>query len=163
MCEADGAHCQTFSEDLDSLLPPVSPSAVAINPSYETTDADVLVYNTCSIREKAESKVYSALGKQAMKFYHRSHYNNAGDNLKDDRLRFSFKKGATDLKFYECPVKITRVRKTATSGIGFKETAEKGSVYDYFLAKKAGVSGLPAQVRVFVNEKGEISFDLGSL
>lgn len=43
MCEADGAHCQTFSEDLDSLLPPVSPSAVAINPSYETTDADVLV------------------------------------------------------------------------------------------------------------------------
>lgn len=27
--------------------------------------ADVLVYNTCSIREKAETKVYSALGKQA--------------------------------------------------------------------------------------------------
>jgi tRNA-2-methylthio-N6-dimethylallyladenosine synthase len=26
--------------------------------------ADVLVYNTCSIREKAEVKVYSALGKQ---------------------------------------------------------------------------------------------------
>mmetsp|Transcript_21797 Transcript_21797/g.54947 ORF Transcript_21797/g.54947 Transcript_21797/m.54947 type:complete len:240 (+) Transcript_21797:53-772(+) len=28
-------------------------------------DADVLIYNTCSIREKAESKVYSALGRQA--------------------------------------------------------------------------------------------------
>lgn len=27
--------------------------------------ADVLVYNTCSIREKAENKVYSALGPQA--------------------------------------------------------------------------------------------------
>eukprot|EP00195_Chlamydomonas_chlamydogama_P011550 CAMPEP_0202907068 /NCGR_PEP_ID=MMETSP1392-20130828/41192_1 /ASSEMBLY_ACC=CAM_ASM_000868 /TAXON_ID=225041 /ORGANISM="Chlamydomonas chlamydogama, Strain SAG 11-48b" /LENGTH=553 /DNA_ID=CAMNT_0049595811 /DNA_START=24 /DNA_END=1685 /DNA_ORIENTATION=+ len=27
--------------------------------------ADVLIYNTCSIREKAENKVYSALGKQA--------------------------------------------------------------------------------------------------
>lgn len=27
--------------------------------------ADVLVYNTCSIREKAENKVYSALGKEA--------------------------------------------------------------------------------------------------
>lgn len=26
--------------------------------------ADVLIYNTCSIREKAEVKVYSALGKQ---------------------------------------------------------------------------------------------------
>ncbi len=27
-------------------------------------DAHVLVYNTCSIRDKAEQKVYSALGKQ---------------------------------------------------------------------------------------------------
>lgn len=36
---------------------------------YEcTTDAsaaDILIYNTCSIREKAENKVYSALGRQA--------------------------------------------------------------------------------------------------
>eukprot|EP00887_Chlorella_sp_A99_P004685 scaffold4.g4685.t1 len=31
----------------------------------EPSDADVLIYNTCSIREKAEQKVYSALGKQA--------------------------------------------------------------------------------------------------
>jgi len=31
----------------------------------DPSQADVLVYNTCSIREKAENKVYSALGKQA--------------------------------------------------------------------------------------------------
>ena len=31
----------------------------------EPADAHVLVYNTCSIREKAEVKVYSALGRQA--------------------------------------------------------------------------------------------------
>lgn len=35
---------------------------------YANTDdpgkADVLVYNTCSIRDKAEQKVYSALGRQ---------------------------------------------------------------------------------------------------
>ena len=30
----------------------------------EAEEADVLIYNTCSIREKAENKVYSALGKQ---------------------------------------------------------------------------------------------------
>lgn len=30
----------------------------------DPSDADVLIYNTCSIREKAEQKVYSALGKQ---------------------------------------------------------------------------------------------------
>lgn len=30
----------------------------------DPSDADVLIYNTCSIREKAELKLYSALGKQ---------------------------------------------------------------------------------------------------
>lgn len=30
----------------------------------DASDADVIVYNTCSIREKAEQKVYSALGMQ---------------------------------------------------------------------------------------------------
>ncbi len=30
----------------------------------DASDADVIVYNTCSIRDKAEQKVYSALGKQ---------------------------------------------------------------------------------------------------
>ncbi|KXZ53400.1 hypothetical protein GPECTOR_7g1296 [Gonium pectorale] len=33
--------------------------------SGEAGEADVLIFNTCSIREKAEQKVYSALGKQA--------------------------------------------------------------------------------------------------
>jgi hypothetical protein len=32
----------------------------------DPSHADVLVYNTCSIREKAEVKVYSALGKQVV-------------------------------------------------------------------------------------------------
>jgi tRNA-2-methylthio-N6-dimethylallyladenosine synthase len=39
------------------------------NDSYMSTDdadsANVLVYNTCSIRDKAEQKVYGALGRQA--------------------------------------------------------------------------------------------------
>lgn len=30
----------------------------------DASEADVVVYNTCSIRDKAEQKVYSALGKQ---------------------------------------------------------------------------------------------------
>lgn len=29
--------------------------------------ADVIIYNTCSIRDKAEQKVYSALGRQVCK------------------------------------------------------------------------------------------------
>lgn len=106
----------------------------------------------------------SELGKKAVKFFHKSHYDNTGANLKADRLRFSFKKGSGNLKFYDCPVKITRVRKTGTTAIGFKETGEKGAVYDYFLAKKAGVAGMPAQIRIFVSEAGVISVDdVGSL
>lgn len=32
--------------------------------SEDPADAEVLIYNTCSIRAKAENKVYSALGGQ---------------------------------------------------------------------------------------------------
>ena len=32
----------------------------------EALDADVIIYNTCSIRDKAEQKVYSALGRQVL-------------------------------------------------------------------------------------------------
>ena len=32
--------------------------------AVDASDADVLIYNTCSIRDKAEQKVYSALGRQ---------------------------------------------------------------------------------------------------
>ena len=39
----------------------------------DISDADVIVYNTCSIRDKAEQKVYSALGKQV-----RAHFSGRG-------------------------------------------------------------------------------------
>eukprot|EP00775_Hariotina_reticulata_P013470 gene13470-13596_t len=39
--------------------------AVGYECAEDPSKADVLIYNTCSIREKAEIKVYSALGKQA--------------------------------------------------------------------------------------------------
>lgn len=39
--------------------------------STEAGDADVIIFNTCSIREKAENKVYSALGPQASVGIHR--------------------------------------------------------------------------------------------
>ena len=35
----------------------------------DASDADVLIYNTCSIRDKAEQKVYSALGRQVHTSY----------------------------------------------------------------------------------------------
>jgi hypothetical protein len=51
-------------------------------------------------------------------------------------------------------VKITRIRRTGVSAIGFRETAEKGKVTDYFVAKKDGVNGMPAPVKIFFPEGG---------
>src|SRR5712692_631421 len=31
--------------------------------TYEATDADVILFNTCSVRQHAEDKIYSALGR----------------------------------------------------------------------------------------------------
>ena len=110
-----------------------------------------------------ESNV-SAAGKIAMQYYHHSHHAKAGDNLLPDRLRFSFKKGFNGIKYYQHPVQITRVRALVTQAVGFKETAEKGHAFDYFLAKRDGVSGMPAQIRIFIGESSGIKIDdVGSL
>jgi hypothetical protein len=123
------------------------------------TGADAANPNDADIDKKV-----AEAGKVAMGFYHKSHHAKSGDNLLPDRLRFSFKKGFTGIKFYEHPVKVSRVRALTTQAIGFKETAEKGSSFDYFIDKKAGVSGRPAQIRIFINEAGDIKIDdLGSL
>lgn len=92
--------------------------------------------------------------KAVMKYTHKSLHNADGTNLTSDLLRFSFKKAHDNAKFYAQPVKITRVRKTGVTAIGFKETAQKGTVYDYFISKKDGVDGMPAPVKIFFPEDG---------
>lgn len=42
----------------------LAPQAAGYDCVEDASDADVLIYNTCSIRDKAEQKVYSALGRQ---------------------------------------------------------------------------------------------------
>lgn len=57
--------CQMNSADSERMA-----GALEVDGYHCTTDAskaDVLIYNTCSIREKAENKVYSALGRQAQR------------------------------------------------------------------------------------------------
>ncbi len=58
---------------------------------------------------------------------------------------------------YAQPVKITRIRKTGTTAICFRETAEKGKVADYFIAKQESVNGMPALVKIFFPEGGGAS------
>jgi hypothetical protein len=72
--------------------------------------------------------------------------------LNADKMRFSFKKAYENAKFYE--TKITRIQKTSVTAIGFKETAQKGTLFKYWVAKKEGQAGLPAPVQVFFPEGG---------
>jgi hypothetical protein len=95
-----------------------------------------------------------AAAKAALPFIHRSEYNNEGTDLKKDRLDFSFKKAWQNAKFYDSPVKITRIQKQSITAIGFAATAQKGTCYKVFIGKKTGVAGLPAPLNVFIPEDG---------
>ena len=56
-------HTQMNSADSERMAGALELVGYVCTPEAE--EADVLIYNTCSIREKAENKVYSALGRQA--------------------------------------------------------------------------------------------------
>lgn len=90
----------------------------------------------------------------AKPFLHRSLLKKDGTDISADLRRFSFKKAWENAKFYASPVNITRVRPTGITAIGFKETAEAGKVVDYFIAKKDGVNGMPAPVKIFFPASG---------
>ena len=55
--------CQMNSSDAERMAG--SLESMGYSSTMEADDADVLVYNTCSIRDKSEQKVYSILGRQA--------------------------------------------------------------------------------------------------
>lgn len=66
---------------------------------------------------------------------------------------------------YKVPVEITRVAPGNERTIGFRDTAERGRVDRYFVAKRRGVSGLPAPLHVFFPADGGAPsvVDMGSL
>ena len=92
--------------------------------------------------------------KAAMPFIHRSEYDKSGTNLMRDRLDFSFKKAWQNVNFYRAPVSITRIQKQNLTAIGFGATAQAGTSYKVWIAKKEGVNGMPAPLSVFFPADG---------
>lgn len=76
----------------------------------------------------------------------------AGNALRGDVSRYSLKKDHAGIKAYADPIQITRVNRTATGGHGFGPSAIRGQVYKIWIAKAAGVPGLPAPVSIMVPE-----------
>ena len=87
-------------------------------------------------------------------YLHRSLLDASGAHLTADVRTFSFKKAHGAAGLYANPVKITRVRPSNVTAIGFGPTAEQGRSVDYFVAKRDGVAGMPAPVTVFFPASG---------
>ncbi len=92
--------------------------------------------------------------KACVPFLHKTLLNSEGTNISTSLRDFSFKKAHTAANHYVNPVKVTRVRKTNQTQVGFGASAEAGEVDDYFIAKKEGDVGLPAPVKVFFPANG---------
>jgi len=67
---------------------------------------------------------------------------------------YSYKKAVTDAALYQIPVRVTRVAKDKSTAVGFGESAESGRTDRYFVAKREGVSGLPAPIHIFFPKDG---------
>jgi len=87
--------------------------------------------------------------KKVVPLMHRSLLNSSGRKLDDDTYRYQFKKAHTNAKNYRYPVKVTRVQKLRTTGVGYGKTYQKGIEYKLWIAKKKGVRGMPAPLVLF--------------
>lgn len=81
--------------------------------------------------------------------------NEDGASLRNTIKPYSLKKDHAGIKFYEQPVKITRVNKSVSNGDGYGYSAIKGPVYKIWIAKKEGVAGMPAPVSIMIPEGHE--------
>ncbi len=129
----------------------LSPMAQAQAQTERDKQAEVLINNlmTALLVEDFDASI-----KAAMPYLHKSLLNDLGTDISADLKAFSFKKAHDGAKNYAVPVKISRVRETTTTAIGFGPTAQEGQVVDYFIDKKAGTTGMPAPVKVFFPKDG---------
>jgi len=78
---------------------------------------------------------------------------------------FSYQKAVQNVAAYHYPAEITSVRQGNEITLGIGPTAESGRTDSYFIAKRAGVAGIPAPIVVFFpDNKSEPKItNLGSL
>jgi len=74
----------------------------------------------------------------------------SGNAIADDVIQFSLKKDHQNAHFYQSPAKITRVQKIENDYDGYGVTLIEGTTFKIWVAKKEGVAGMPAPVRIIV-------------
>ena len=115
----------------------------------------VTVMNQFIVIVQKES--FENAAKKVVPLIHKSLLTSNGKSLDDDTYRFSFKKAYNNAKNYIYPIKITRIQKLKTTEIGYGKRYQKGIEYKFWIAKKEGVSGLPAPLVLFFPENTELA------
>jgi len=88
-----------------------------------------------------------------------------GSDLLPSTKDYSYKKASNAAGLYKSPVEITRIRESSVTQIGWKETAETGLLVSFFIAKRDGIEGMPAPVKLFFPADGGPAriYSVGSL
>ncbi len=68
--------------------------------------------------------------------------------------KFAWTKAVKNAANYAAPIEITRLRAKGTLTLEEGDHPERGRAEDYFIAKKAGISGLAASITLFFPENG---------
>ncbi|MEA1914018.1 MAG: hypothetical protein U9N30_01765 [Campylobacterota bacterium] len=80
---------------------------------------------------------------------HRSLLTNNANQLDDDTYRYSFKKAHSNARNYTYPVRITRIQRLKTTGVGYENTYDQGVEYKIWISKNTSQKGAPAPLVVF--------------
>lgn len=112
-------------------------------------EADVPALLAATLSALQQNRDEEAAAAAIVPYLHKSLLDATGAHLTTDVRSFSFKKAHGAAGLYAVPVTITRVRPSAVTAIGHGPTGEQGRTVDYFVAKRAGVAGMPAPVTVF--------------
>jgi hypothetical protein len=81
--------------------------------------------------------------------------NEDGETLRNSIQPFSLKKDFNNVKFYQDPIKITRVNVGYTNGDGFGPSALRGKKYKIWIDKADKKNGMPAPISIVVPEGHE--------
>ena len=112
-------------------------------------EADVPALLAATLSALQQNRDAEAAAAAIVPYLHKSLLDATGARLTTDVRSFSFKKAHDAAGLYAVPVTITRVRPSAVTAIGHGPTGEQGRSVDYFVAKRAGVAGMPAPVTIF--------------
>lgn len=152
-CASSGPATVTLPPSHGGSSSPTQAASASASPAG-VSDAAAEQLLSATLVALQQNRDEDAAAHALLPYVHRSLLDASGGQLTTDVRQFSFKKAFGAAQLYVVPVKITRVRPSNVTAIGFGPTAERGRSIDYFVAKRDGQPGMPAPVTVFFPDSG---------